>query len=296
MADSQAGNRKSVTTGALREALGPLVDLLLEMGVTAVEAEDAMRDVFVKVASDQISRESPRVSLSRIALKCGLYRSEVRRRLDLAPSDQQVQREPDQHRLNRLLGAWHDDPDFTSVDGSPRMLPARGARSFESLVARYAANLYPAVILEELLRIGAVRIARAQRIEVLMREYVAKNLDTGRIQELGRRAQDILATLVDQVRRPRAGRVAVNAMGFNVAPEFLPLVRRDMYARAHAFAKLMDEDLNDPSRKARVGGVRVGMYLVSVEEEIRTPSEVANDVGRRAVAKRRGKSNEKRSR
>jgi DNA-directed RNA polymerase specialized sigma24 family protein len=284
MAPAQLKDPREATTQALGEALEPLVDLLLELGVTSVEAEDVLRSVYVRVAHAQIKRESPRASLSRIALKCGLYRSEVSRRLRSADGESaQDEAAPDQHRLDRLLTAWHTDPDFVTADGSPKKLPLKGVRSFEVLVSRYAANLYPAVVLEELCRVGAVRTSGASNVQVLARQYLANDLDSARIHEMGVQVQDILRTLIRKVRKPQGGSLAVSAMGFGISPEFLPLIRQVVRTRSLAFARLIDEELNDPKRKTRERGVRVGLYLVGVEEDAQAAESHTPRAGSRVV-------------
>lgn len=262
-----ASRSKRAAVQAFGAALEPLVGVLLDVGLTASEAEEVLRDVFVKSARKMLRETTGRASTSQVALRCGLYRSDVKERLTRIDAENPALTSPDEHRLSRLLFGWHRDPDYVGRDGRPKRLSIDGPRSFSSLVARYAANMYPAVVLRELERVGAIRRDEAGQLEALSSEYAAGEFDEDRIVELGARARDAIDGLVSYAKSPRGGRTVVSSMGFEIDQKYLPLLRATIRSRARSFARLLDEELSDPKRRAQAGGsgVRIGLLMIGVE-------------------------------
>jgi hypothetical protein len=241
--------------------------MLLDLGITTALAEDVLRDVFVRTAHKKLSKQLPKVSSSLVALRCGLYRNEVSKRLArrtrIAGGITS-----DTHKLSQLLAGWHEDPEFLSRTGEPRSLPYAGPHSFQTLVSRYAAYMYPAVVRSELERAGVIVPERTGRLKVVSREYRGKEFDERRLAELGERAKDVLSAIVGQaLERPDAP-IVLQAMGFNVDSRFIPLLHSAIQSRGKIFMRLLDEELNHESRRAESGtGVRVGVMLVGIDAD-----------------------------
>jgi hypothetical protein len=237
-----------------------VIELLLELGVTSPEAESAVRDAFIQTASHAVENETGRTSASLIALRSGLYRSEIKRRqVSTLPSGYP---DVEPHRLSRLLRGWHNDPEFTTPAGSPRDLPQRGRKSFETLVKRYAANLYPAIVLDELQRVAAVSRLSDGRLRVLQSDYRVSDANGARIREIGSRAAEILRALVRGVQQPDVDHLLAVAEGTNLDPRFLPLLRKTVSARVAAFVSLLDEQLNDEAMQMKDGGESLSVTVI----------------------------------
>lgn len=257
-------DRVASAISALELAFEPLVDLLLDLGITSRRAEDVLRDVFVRTARKKLSRQVPRVSTSLVALRCGLYRHEVRKRLSKT-SRAKGGLTSDTHKLSQLISGWHEDPEFLSRSGKPRALPYEGPRSFGTLVSRYTAFMYPAIVKAELQRSGVIVAAPGGRLRVVSREYRGKEFDERRLADLGEKAKDVLTTLVGDALNRADSPILLQAMGFNVDPRYVPFLRTAIKNRAEIFMRLLDQELNHESRRAREGeGVRVGMMLIGV--------------------------------
>ena len=121
---------------AAMAAVEPLVELLLELGVTSPEAESLLRGVFVHKTRDWLTRQGEggsEPSDARVSLVTGVHRNFVRRILTEPPKIADA-REQKSNRANRLLEAWHSDPDYLDTSGKPRDLPEKGGKpSFLSL-------------------------------------------------------------------------------------------------------------------------------------------------------------------
>src|ERR1700691_1687927 len=121
---------------AAMAAAEPLVELLLELGVTSPEAESLLRGVFVHKTREWLARQSEGTtepSDARVSLVTGVHRNFVRRILAEPPKIADG-REQKSNRANRLLQAWYSDPIYLDTSGKPRDLPEKGGRpSFQSL-------------------------------------------------------------------------------------------------------------------------------------------------------------------
>jgi hypothetical protein len=204
-------------------------------------------------------------------LLAGVHRNEVKRILS-APPRIDPGREARQHRANRILSGWHTDPDYTDAEGQPKDLDIkskkRNAECFWSLVNRYAPGVWPRLVLNEFIRIGAVQELPNQRLKVRMRSYDVVGLQAGAIDELGRRARDLLETLVHNLINPDHSRICATALALDVDPKWLPLLRNMLERRTRAFLAAADEDLN--SQKAQrttqlAAKARIGLTIFSFE-------------------------------
>jgi hypothetical protein len=301
-AKSAAGERDAALS-SLGRLLEPVVELLLRLGVTAAEAESVMRDTFVREANRAVTDETGRSQASLIALRCGLYRGEIRKRLArLADSDAEpLPGATASHRLDRLLRGWHSDPEFTTSEGMPREIPLMGKKSFEALSQRYAANLYPSIILRELERVGAVVRVAGGRVRVLQGEFRAAEVSGDRLEEMGTHGSDLLHALISDAHEHDSGRLVMVAEGIEIDPRYLPLLRKTLISRSKAFMKLLDEQLNDELRRVPAGGARVAVMLVGTHGFAQAPAVPANGATnvkgpgrrRRAAEKRRARSQDR---
>jgi hypothetical protein len=120
---------KTAVAQAAMAAAEPLVELLLELGVTSPEAESLLRGVFVHKTREWLARESATTSEpsdARVSLVTGVHRNFVRRILAEPPKIADA-REQKSNRANRLLRGWYSDPGYLDTSGKPRDLPEREA-------------------------------------------------------------------------------------------------------------------------------------------------------------------------
>jgi len=152
------------TSPALRflaKILRPVVRLCMRLGVSANQANDLMRWLFVDefyATRDLWHRRQP--FASRAALLSGMSRKEVARLRDLNAVEDAVL--TDRHnRALRVLSGWRTDPRFCDADGNPKPLPIRSEdsmTSFHALVAAYSGDVPPRTVLDELRRANCVTV------------------------------------------------------------------------------------------------------------------------------------------
>lgn len=263
---------KRAVLAATRRILGPLTRLLLEAGVGIGEFQVLARRAYVQSAQAS-SPEGHRTNISRIASLTGLRRPEVR---EILATDEESPPEPayGRHRAERVLTGWWTDSDFLDREGDPALLPLRGPRrSFAALVKRYSGEPRVITLLDELIRVKAVRRLPDGRLEAISRTYATARWDPAGIDVIGDRIHDHLETLLHNVKSParrRFERVVANAQ---VDPRYVPMLIRDMTEQLDVMGDSMEDALNDPAatltptRKPK-DGVRLGIAMYMIEEPV----------------------------
>lgn len=174
---------------AYRRLLLPLVRILIRNGVTAPEAGELLRQVYVDAAgSDEFQLPGRRLSDTRIAILTGLSRKEVHRVRDLTDKNRLT---TGPSRVGRVIAGWNQDPEFTGPYGLPLPIhfdddPSVDTQSFSELVRRYSGDMAPRAMLDELLRTGLAVIESDGRIRNTGRTYIPSQLDPAAIERLGR--------------------------------------------------------------------------------------------------------------
>lgn len=143
----------------LGAVLRPIVRLCMRLGVSANQANDLMRWLFVDEfyrTENLWHRRQP--FASRAALLSGLSRKEVGRLRDVGVLEDAVL--TDRHnRALRVLEGWRYDRRFQDEDGKPKALPLKSSESmtsFHALVAAYSGDVPPRTVLDELRRANCV--------------------------------------------------------------------------------------------------------------------------------------------
>lgn len=171
-----------VLSSALR-VLKPLVRLLLRHGVSYPALAAALKPVFLEAAREELTGRGMAVTDSALTLLSGVHRRDVRR-LSSSPSsspvagtqersapgsgDAQGVADPDGTLAEPLslaaevAGRWLTDAAWVDERGAPRSLPRSGPASFDTLVDSVSRDVRPRAVLDEMLRLGVVRVQDAQ--------------------------------------------------------------------------------------------------------------------------------------
>lgn len=253
-------------------AIEPLMELLLELGVTSPEAESLIRSVFVHKAREWLTKQSESGDVPsdvRVALVTGVHRNFVRRILAEPPRIAQA-REQKGHTAGRLLDAWYSDPKYLDSMGKPRDLSEKGREpSFYSLATTYVRSAAPGVVLGELLRSGAIQRLADHRVRVRSRVVRSHGINLGSIGELGGRAKDLLETLHHNLRAPASRLFCEGTPLLDIDVSLLPIVRNIISNRASTFLLAMANELaieaNKVRRHAKTKRVKVGLTVFETE-------------------------------
>lgn len=284
---------KAAVLAAMRRIARPLARLLIESGVGVGEFHAIIKAAFVQAAQDV--GENQRANASRISTLTGLTRREVAALLK-SPEIDAPEVERGRHRLQRVLSGWWTDPDFHDALGAPAHLPLRGTKaSFAALVKRYSGEPRVLTILDELLRVRAVRRLPDGRFEALSRTFAPARWDPDGVTAVGEQLRDHLDTLIHNLKhpsRPRYQRVIENAQ---LDPKYVPVLVRDISAQTDTLVDSLDDALNNPDSTVKPGGevrdaVRLGVAVYVFESPIQVePEAAARSKARAKRARQKGR-------
>lgn len=249
----------------------PIARVLLRCGVSWKELAELIKLVYVDVATEDYGKHGRPANASRVAILTGLSRREVKRARDaLEQSDDLAKltfRRID--HATRVLSGWHQDRDFLTRSGKPRLLPHEGPNSFAMLLRKYAPDIPPTAMLKELLEVGAVRETPGGKLRVEASYFMPAAMDVDGIVRSGSVLQDLAKTVVhNQLAERGAKRFegrATNARVKRTAKRALHryVEQSGMELLETVDAWLTEHEAGEEDEKAsRVG---VGVYLIMDE-------------------------------
>jgi hypothetical protein len=260
-----------VLQSALARLLRPLFRVLLRHSVSFVEFQELAKRVYVEVAMKDFAIEGKKPTISRASILSGLTRKEVQRLLTMPAVDETGAGEH-YNRAARVLTGWLRDPDFQGADGTPRPLPLDGDTGFAALVKRHSGDMPARAVLDELLRVGAVRRDDDQRIELLTRGYVPAQSQLAKLEILGGDVADLISTIDHNIEHGASDpRFQRKVMYHSIPVTALPSFRKLSATRAQALLEqldrwLLEHDSDIPADGSGPARVRVGMGIHYFEE------------------------------
>jgi len=143
----------------LRQALRPLVRLLLAKSIAYPQLIELLKGLYVELAVRDFPVAGKEQTDSRISLLTGIHRKDIKRLRGLPPDDERI---PETVSLGmRLINAWQSPP-FADPDGQPMRLPRLASQggdiSFEGLVSSVSTDIRARPVLDEWTRLGIARI------------------------------------------------------------------------------------------------------------------------------------------
>lgn len=253
---------KAAVNAAILRMLGPLVRLLLTAGVGVGDFMAIVKVAYVRAARDEgrERRGEVRPNASRIAVVTGLTRGEVAAML-AEDADERRTSDRGRHRAERVLSGWWNDPDFQTPEGEPAILPISGSRqSFKELVNRYSNEPRVTPILDELLRVNAVKKVPDGSLKAVSRTYATVRWNPDGIASLGEQLAEHCRTLLHNLEHPGEPRFVRRILNAQLDPLYRPMLVRDIQEQLDAAADSIDDALND--RRATVTPVRGGRQAV----------------------------------
>lgn len=265
MSDSRA---ELVLAAALR-VIAPLVTLLLREGVTYTQFSNALKKSFLEAAPGVLEASSVRVNDSSVSTLTGIHRKDVRQWRSVGDTRPQA----------KAFGAamavftrWTNDPEYCTKKGRPRVLDRSGGPgSFEALAASTSNDVHPFTLLQELVRLGVVRVEAAanstnEKVKLCMDAFVPAEGTAEMLQLLADNVGDHLAAAVHNVSAGSAPMLEQSVFADNLRPESIEAMdalARQIWSRAfHEIVRtattLSDKDQGDDRADQRL---RVGMYF-----------------------------------
>ncbi|MDP7144684.1 MAG: DUF6502 family protein [Pseudomonadales bacterium] len=262
---------KSAITCLLR----PLVRIMLRHGVSYGEFAEITREVYVASADKDFPVSGRKQSVSRIALLTGLNRKEVAR---LRQQEESPAGQSSYNRGVRIISGWSRDSEFQDSSGKPAALTADGpAPSFAELVKKYSGDIPVRAVLDELLRVGAVRLDTKGSIHLKNDSaYVPGNDKDAQFQILGASVADLLDNLDHNLDAEEGmTRLQLTTAYNNLSRSAVENFRSMSHEDARAFLKKMDRwlaahdrDAGDVPSNEDESRMRAGIGIYYIEQEM----------------------------
>ena len=276
----RGASARSMLAQAAMAAIDPLVELLLEIGITSPEAESLLRSLIVHKARSWLAeRGGGRVpSDVRVALVTGIHRNFVRQILLEAPKIAGG-RERRGYLAGRLLRAWHTDPLYRDDSGKSRDLPEKGPPpSFASLVAASLPGSSPGVVLQELLRAGVVESLSDHRVRVRSRTMRQPGITLANVTAYGLQAKALLRTLTRKLCDPNSSAYCDSTPILQVDATRAAVIREALRRRADSFLSGLEQELSVEARRGKRRRAKLQVAVSVVET-----AGPAKDRGRRRL-------------
>ena len=260
----------------IRTALGlllePVILLLLKTGITWKEFATVAKARFVQVATREFGVRGRPTNASRVAILTGIDRRDVRKlRTELAHAEA---REPGfMSKPTQVLEGWYRDPEFVGRDGKPRELTLEGnGDSFADLVRRYAPGIPVMAMIKELRAAGALQKTKRNRLRVLKRTYIPRELSDNQIRLWSSALHDLGTTLENNMTRAsgETPRFERRALSLAVDKRALPEFRAFLESEGQAFLERVDAWLESHRAAAaegsESGAIRLGVGLYHIQD------------------------------
>lgn len=258
--------------GAVLKLLRPLCRLLLRHGVPFAAFEELAKHVYVQVALDDFGIPGKKPTLSRASILTGLTRKDVQRLVG-EPAPARAAQDEGYSRAARVLTGWARDAAFHTPAGEPALLdPSEGEASFAELVRRYSGDMPARAMLDELLRVGAVRQREDRRLELIANAYVPQGGEPEKLVILGGDVADLIGTIDHNLQHGSSDpRFQRKVMYRNYPAALLPAFRKLSAAQSQALLEKFDHWLAehaDPtaSDKTPAPRMRLGVGIYYFEE------------------------------
>ncbi|MDP9197925.1 MAG: DUF6502 family protein [Pseudomonadota bacterium] len=255
---------------------------MLRHGLSTYDFSRIANIAFVQAARDILQEQGKPLSFSRVSTITGLHRHVVSEIInsgsDASPG---ATRDKDyrRNRLARVLSGWFESPTYTDADGRPRLLHFEGpAPSFTSLVHDFSGDIYPRIILDELLEVGAVRALPDGALRAVTRRYTLGGADPATLEQLGQSARDLFNTLEHNIAAPVDLRLyddEVVSASFDRAA--LPLFRRLLKQRGAAFLEDIEGWISEHEKPGSPDTTRAGVTVRMFIDEDKEVSDTSPD-------------------
>jgi len=257
---------------ALARLLRPLVRLMLKHSFSYSAFESVAKRVYAECAMEDFALPGRKPSVSRAAILTGLTRKEVNTLLNEPWSGVNAD-STHYNRAARVVSAWVRESRFTTSDGTPRILPLEGADGFSELVRLHGGDVPSRAVLDELARLGSVRVRDDGRVALVQRAFVPNENMVAKISFLATDVADLVETITYNIEQadPQAARYQRRVMHHGIPPEALPAFRALSGKQAQKVlegldAWLAEHDLSGVPEEDWGATARVGVGIYYFEE------------------------------
>jgi len=196
---------------------------------------------------------------------------------------------------SEVLSGWHSDPLYLGPYGlvldipvSPDLSSGPNSRSFESLVHKYAGpNISVEIVLDALLKSGAVQDLGNGTVRCVARAYIAERLSPENIQVFAEGVHNVIGTMAVNLKRTVRGTGLLQRTVFadyGLSEEDLQKFNGFIRKTGEKFIDEVDTWFSNHSNKEKQGPIKTGVGLYHYvendedrEEYLKLLREGAND-------------------
>lgn len=252
---------------ALLKILKPLARIALKHSISYGSFSEVVKQAFVQAAYEDFSIENRKQTISRVAVLTGLTRKVVKRIKEgtEAPSYQLARR---YNRAARVIAGWRRDSIFLTLCGDPADLPFAcedGQVSFSMLAKYYSGDIHPRAILDELLRIKAVRKLADGRFRLQKEIYLPQGDKEMKLNILGTDVAYLVNTIGHNLEaKPTEAFVQRKVLYDNLPEESLSMVRKHVTLQAQKLTDHFEKYLSNLDRDTNPDVQGSGRYTTGV--------------------------------
>ncbi len=276
-------DREALLLRTAEEVLLPLARLCAAHGLHFAKAEELFKRAYVRAARERRQAAGERSSrdVSQVATATGLSRRDVAR-IDAELAPRALQRTTP---ATQLLTRWLADRSLRHRNGRIRKLPRQGpAPSFEALAQSVTRHVHPRSLLDEMLRLGFVKLVDEGTSVVPLPVRVVPEADEARLYgflaaNVGDHLSAAVANVLHKDRRHLEQAIFSNALSSASIPSAQALVSAQwthlLSALVPALEGLIEQDGaagRPPDHRLRVGLYAYHEPLPALPAELGEPS------------------------
>jgi hypothetical protein len=229
-----------VLATATKKLLKPLVRILLRHGISQGTFAELAKYAYVEVAMKEFGLKGKGQSISRASILTGLSRKEVAKLVKSAMKEDIPER---YNRAVRVMTGWLQDKRFTDKNGAPLVLPIEAkSPSFSELVKLYSGDLTPGSVLDELTRVGSVRLVKGGKVRLISRGYVPYKGSSEKLEMLGIDVAEFISTIDhNHTCKPEEAFYQRKVWYDNLPEEAIPLLRKLVAKEAQKVLELLNK-------------------------------------------------------
>ncbi len=240
------GNTQSRLLQAVYACLRPLTRVLIRSGITYGQFAELAKLAFVQEAYREQDDRGRAINASRVSVKTGISRKEVRRirEVDLQRITPQLGRIFDSSAAPALvLHRWYSDEQYLDANGLPRPLPLNDpSPSFVELVRSVSGDVPPGAIRAELKQAGAIDELADGTVCASKRFYVPKDFDDKAVAVISGMLFPMTTALAHNADPSRTGEGFFQRIAFSRSLDDLEIANFRRWARVQStdFVESMD--------------------------------------------------------
>ena len=260
----------------IRTILKPLIRLLHRKGIAFGEFNQLARQVYVDVAEESLQQAGERPTTSRIAIVTGLTRKEV---ASLRQEPAGYKATSHYNRGVRVMTGWLQDSEFTDAQGKAAALPVQGETgSFVALVNRYSGDMPYRAMLQEMERVGVIRVDEQEYVHLLTDGYIPHQDEGEKLAILGQDVAALIATIDHNLLSKEhteayfQRKVSYDNLPEEALPGFKNMVNQEgMALLIHLNEWLVKQDRDHNPAVTGTGRKRAGVGIYYFEETLDGP-------------------------